>query len=167
MCSQIYSFIFFGKEGVILMGTSPSSFLHTPQSIEAPLWTPNCKIKTNVLLYGSPFQCLRHGSWSFGKWYGLKLGCYWNTLRNDLGDNLGLRKKKQKNPSLISVAHPSYWLHETFISKTVGFIIFGFFFLGDGSIKEAHHPQTNHFGCTPTTNIKGTHSIYPTFPLVG
>jgi hypothetical protein len=122
----MYSLIFLGKEPYWLEHHL-FFFFGTPQSIEAPLWTPNCKIKTNVLPYGSPFQCIRHGSWSFGEWYGIKLGCYWEHLKEWLGEQLGNEKKRQKNPSLISVAQPSHWLHETFISKTVCFIIFGFF----------------------------------------
>ncbi len=144
MLSQFYFCCFW--EGAILIGTSPIFLEHFFGycSIEAPLWIPSCKIKNTFSVYIT---------WELNFWriiWDKTKVVIGNTLRNNLENNLGTRK--------------TAW---NFYFQNYSSSFLAFFFFCDGSIKEAHHPQTNHFECTLTTNIIGTHSIYPTFFLVG
>jgi hypothetical protein len=104
---------------------------------------PSCKIKTNVFPPQQlTFSVYIHESWTLGKPYGIKLRCYWECLREQLGnlgntmrtcwEHIGTRKQKQKitprtwphpqkekqGPSWVH-AQPSHWLQEISISKTV------------------------------------------------
>jgi hypothetical protein len=105
-------------------------------SIEAPLWTPSCKLK-QICTPGFHLFSLYTGELNFGKLYGIKPRCCWERLggttvgthweldgnkRNKTKKSLfppPLPKRKKLDRSWVHV-EPSHWLHEISISKTVG-----------------------------------------------
>jgi hypothetical protein len=84
---------FFGKEPYSL---AHERFFwnieHSP--MEAPLWTPSCKKKkkNKCIPQEHIFSVYIHECSTLSKPYEIKLGCYWEHLREQLG-NLGISKK--------------------------------------------------------------------------
>jgi hypothetical protein len=82
------TFFFWEKRHINWPITTFFETLGTPPPIEAPLWTPSSKIEINMLSYGPPFSVSIDESWTWGKPYGIKLRCYWESLGEQLW-NLG------------------------------------------------------------------------------
>jgi hypothetical protein len=60
--------------------------------MEAPLWTPSCKIVINVFPQQPTFSVYRYTYMRVELWAnhnGIKLRCYWERLREQLGNTLG------------------------------------------------------------------------------
>jgi hypothetical protein len=89
--------------------------------MEASLWTPICKIGTNVFSQQPTFSIYLHESLTLGKPCGIKLKCYWKHLKGTtwelgelfykknmmrtcwkhIGNKEGTKKKKKTPPTLL------------------------------------------------------------------
>jgi len=103
--------LFFTKKSVVptikgLNGFSSQKYKHCHLSI----WTPPDP---------PPLTKYIHGSWIVAKQYGIKLQCYWEHLREHIGNQknqnilpLPSRKPKRKNQAPKVHVEPFHWLHE-------------------------------------------------------
>ncbi len=115
---------FFIFKGAILSDPSAIVFgtLVMPP-VEAPLWSPSCKIETNV------HPCLDFtllvyikGSSTLGKLYGIKPRCYWEQIWECIWEHFKNQEKKQKvpvstpNPPPLPQKKKSWIFHECMMS---------------------------------------------------
>ncbi len=135
VCFHFFS-IFLGEGAIILIGLSPIFLeLWALSKIEAPSWTPIVKLKTNVLCRGPPFQFKYIWELNFKQtiWdksevlLGMSWGTYWEHIGNKHKTKIHSpfpppppSPQKKKIGPLMSACVPFHWLHETFISKTMG-----------------------------------------------
>jgi len=118
--------ILFCEQWAILIGPSPIVLEHWTLHKRSTSMAPNCKLETNVLHYGPPFQFIfmRVELWDKSELLlgtSCELGDHHENMtgtRKKTKNSLPPPKRRKLDPSWVH-AERSHWMHETFISKTV------------------------------------------------
>jgi hypothetical protein len=104
--------------GAILIGASTIFFgtVGMP-SIEAPLWTPSCKLENKCAPLGFTFSVYVQGSWTFGQTicfgnaFGNPLGTWWELDEDTLGTRGKIKIKTPPTPPLKRKKQGPSWVH--------------------------------------------------------